>query len=65
MYNNVQCRYTAASSSVRIWLDEVACSLTDTTLIECSFDPNTGDCSHSEDVAIICSTITTTTTPTG
>ena len=40
-----------------IWLDEVACSGTEANLTECNKNHiGDSDCSHSEDVGILCST---------
>jgi len=35
-------------------MDNVACTGTESGLIDCNFDNNTGDCSHSEDAAVRC-----------
>ena len=50
------CRYSSASSGVQIWLDDVQCSSSDLILGGCAYDTNTIDCSHSDDIAISCST---------
>ena len=38
-----------------ILLDDVACTGTESRLIDCSYDSSTADCSHSEDAAVYCS----------
>ena len=38
-----------------ILLDNVACTGTESRLIDCSYDSHTADCSHSEDAAVYCS----------
>ena len=35
-------------------MDDVACTGTESNLIDCNFDNNTGDCSHSEDAGVRC-----------
>ena len=47
--------FGSGASSQRIWLDNVACSGSESRLIDCSLDSNTADCSHSDDVGIVCS----------
>ena len=37
-----------------ILMDNVACTGVENGLINCTFDNNTGDCSHSEDAAVRC-----------
>ena len=40
-----------------IWLDDVACSGTETTLSQCPHKGwNTADCGHNEDIAVKCGT---------
>ena len=51
---NSWCRFTPALSSVPIWLDDVSCSSSDDSLIGCSHSLSTSDCTHSEDVALVC-----------
>ena len=38
-----------------ILLDNVACTGTESRLIDCSYDSHTADCSHFEDAAVYCS----------
>ena len=53
-------RYPSASFSTDILLDEVSCFSFDTTLLECSHNAiGVHDCSHSEDVELVCSTTST------
>ena len=48
-------RYSSASSSTPIWLDDVSCSSTATSLNQCTSRAHGfHDCIHSEDVAISC-----------
>ena len=47
-------RHNPASPDVPIWLDDVSCSNSDTTLVGCSHSQATSDCTHSDDVAISC-----------
>ena len=35
-------------------LDDVACSGTETTLVACSYDRNTADCTHADDAGVRC-----------
>ena len=51
-------RYYSGSSSSRIWLTNVGCTSSDVFLANCSHRGfgNTLSCSHSEDVAVTCST---------
>ncbi|XP_064388501.1 neurotrypsin-like [Halichondria panicea] len=47
--------FSQASSTTRTWLDELRCSGTESRLIDCPANAiGFGDCSHSEDVALIC-----------
>ena len=39
-----------------IFLDDVACSGSETQLIDCSHDRTTSDCSHSRDAGVTCET---------
>ena len=49
------CRFDPASGTTPIWLDDLRCSYSDTSLAECnSRGVGIHDCSHSEDVAISC-----------
>ena len=47
-------RFGSGASTQNIWLDDVACRGSESRLIDCSYDGNTADCSHSEDVGIVC-----------
>ena len=38
-----------------IWLDDVRCRGNESRLIDCPLDFLTGDCSHFEDIGIVCS----------
>ena len=49
-------RFGSGVSSQRIWLDNVACSGSESRLIDCSHAGiGNEDCVHSEDVGIVCS----------
>ena len=37
-----------------ILLDDVGCSGTESKLTDCSYDPHTADCTHSEDAGAVC-----------
>ena len=37
-----------------ILLDDVACTGTQTNILQCTFDTNTADCGHSEDAGVQC-----------
>ena len=53
---HVHCRYSQASSSTPTWLDNVGCLGTESRLASCSHRGyGNEDCSHSEDIALICS----------
>ena len=39
-----------------ILLDDVACVGTETNILSCPYDRNTGDCTHREDVGVQCVT---------
>ncbi|XP_064388499.1 uncharacterized protein LOC135336574 [Halichondria panicea] len=58
LYGNVATLgFSQASSITRIWLDELRCSGIESRLIDCLANPiGVEDCSHSEDVALICFT---------
>ena len=40
--------------TVPILLDDVACTATQPRLVDCSYDSNTADCSHSQDAGVRC-----------
>ena len=40
--------------TVPILLDDVACTATQSRLVDCSYDSNTADCSHSHDAGVRC-----------
>lgn len=43
------------TSTGQIWLDEVSCNGSEETLLNCSHSPlGTHDCSHSDDVGLMC-----------
>jgi len=44
------------NNNIIIALDDLACTTAQSRLIDCSYDSNTGDCSHSDDAAIQCAT---------
>ncbi len=46
--------FGSGASSQNILLDSVACRGSESRLIDCNYDGNTADCSHSEDVGIVC-----------
>ena len=46
--------YFGQGTSLSIYLDDVACTTAQSRLIDCSYDSNTGDCSHSEDAGVQC-----------
>ena len=37
-----------------IYLDDVQCSGSETSLLSCTYDSNTADCSHSSDAGVRC-----------
>ena len=50
--------YSSASFGIGsgpIHLDDVACTGTEDTLVNCNYDSNTADCSHFEDAGVGCS----------
>ena len=50
--------FGSGASSQRIWLDDVACSGSESRLIDCSHAGiGNENCVHSEDVGIVCSNI--------
>ena len=40
-----------------ILLDDVGCRGTESRLIDCTYDPNTIDCTHSDDAGVRCQTL--------
>ncbi len=51
--------FSEASSFTRTWLDELRCSGTESRLINCRANTiGFEDCTHSEDVALICTAST-------
>ena len=42
------------NSAVIIALDDVACTVYESRLIDCTYDSNTADCTHSEDAGVQC-----------
>ena len=40
--------------TVPILLDDVACTATQPRLVDCSYDSNTADCTHSRDAGVQC-----------
>jgi len=42
------------NANIRITLDDVACTTAQSRLIDCTYDSNTGDCSHSDDAGVTC-----------
>ena len=47
-------RFGSGASTQNILLDDVACRGSESQLIDCNYDGHTADCSHSEDVGIVC-----------
>ena len=41
-------------TSIIIALDDVACTTAESRLIDCAYDTNTGDCSHTDDAGVQC-----------
>ena len=41
-------------STLPVVLDDVSCSGTESRLIDCTYDSNTADCSHSDDAGVRC-----------
>ena len=37
-----------------VYLDDVQCSGSETSLLNCTYDSNTGDCTHSSDAGVRC-----------
>ena len=53
-------RFSSAPSSTPIWLDDLYCPSSATSLSQCSHNGyGNHNCHHSEDVAIYCTTSTT------
>ena len=42
------------NSAIIIALDDVACTVSESRLIDCPYDSNTADCTHSEDAGVQC-----------
>ena len=42
------------SAQMSIFMDNVACTGTESRLIDCTFDRHTADCVHSEDAGVRC-----------
>jgi len=42
------------NTNIIIALDDVACTTAQSRLIDCTYDSNTGDCSHSDDAGVTC-----------
>ena len=42
------------SSAIIIALDDVACTVYESRLIDCPYDNNTADCTHSQDAGVQC-----------
>ena len=42
------------NNAVIIALDDVACTVFESRLIDCPYDSNTADCTHSEDAGVQC-----------
>ena len=41
-------------TSIIIALDDVACTTAQSRLIDCTYDSNTADCSHTDDAGVAC-----------
>ena len=50
-YNNA---HFGQDTSTIIALDDVACTTAESRLIDCTYDTNTSDCSHTEDAGVQC-----------
>ena len=49
------CRFSSASSSTPIWLDDLKCGSFDTRLSQCASNGiGVHDCGHSQDVTLSC-----------
>ena len=42
------------NSAIIIALDDVACTVSESRLIDCPYDSNTADCTHSQDAGVQC-----------
>jgi len=42
------------NADIIIALDDVACTTAQSRLIDCTYDSNTADCSHSDDAGVAC-----------
>ena len=42
------------NANIIIALDDVACTTAQSRLIDCTYDSNTADCSHSDDAGVTC-----------
>ena len=42
------------SGHTRLALDDVACTTAQSRLIDCTYDGNTADCSHTDDAGVAC-----------
>ena len=42
------------NSAIIIALDDVACTVYESRLIDCPYDNNTADCTHSQDAGVQC-----------
>jgi len=42
------------NANIIIALDDVACTTAQSRLIDCTYDSNTADCSHSDDAGVAC-----------
>ncbi len=51
--------YPPGPSSAPIYLDNVECSGTESTIADCFFDRGTTDCDHDEDAGVSCNRLIT------
>jgi len=42
------------NTNIIIAIDDVACTTAQSRLIDCTYDSNTADCSHSDDAGVTC-----------